>query len=517
MSCGAVGPASGSFPVPLTQAGRRLPGVPTNPDPSSDVSRPRRGDTVELLIDSVDERGRGLSYIGETRILTRFAGPGMRVRARLGRGKGKMTLSGAILEILDAGPFASDPRCPHVGTCGGCALPRTTYEEQLVQKRGIVERAVRAAFEGTEDVAVVLDPDVAVALVEDVIPAEVHEGYRNKMDFTFGSRRFVNSDEPEAADASFALGLHAPAFFSKVLDIDHCAIAFESASSLVRDARRLAREMDLEPWDLRSHTGLLRHLVVRHGARTGDTMVNLVTSERAAERIDPYAAALLELHPEVTTLVQNVTTRLATVAYGESEFVLHGPGTIVDVIAGKRFTISADSFFQTNTAQAERLFAMTAEAAEIKATDVVYDIYCGAGTIGLAIADHAAQVVGFESVPSAIRDARANAEANGVEHATFVEGDVLEEIGAYAGTARPDVLIVDPPRAGLHPKVAPKLLALDAPRIVYVSCNPKTGARDVRDLIAGGYELRSIRPIDLFPHTPHVEVVFTLSRLASSS
>ena len=470
----------------------------------SSGSELKRGAIVELDIERIDERGRGVTHAGDQTILTRFAGPGTRVRARLGRGKGKNVLSGHLCEILDPGPFASSPRCPHAGVCGGCALPRTAYTAQLAEKHGIVARAVHAALGSAAD---------AVEDVEDVEPARELEGYRNKMDFTFGDRRYVDLNEPEDADTSFALGLHAPALWSKVLDIDRCAIAFEGASDLVRDARALARAHGLEPWNQRDHTGLLRHLVLRRGVRTGDTMVNLVTSERAPERVDPFVRELLAAHPGVTTFVQNTTARQSTVAIGEAEHVHFGTGTIGEIIAGKRFTISADSFFQTNTVQAERLFELVAHAAGLERGQTLFDLYCGAGTIGLAIAPPDARLVGFESVPSAVRDARRNAEANGAQdRATFIEGDVLRALEAASMGESADVVIVDPPRAGLHPKVPSHIAALESPQLVYVSCNPKTGARDVRHFVDAGYELRSIRPIDLFPHTPHVEVVFHLVR-----
>ena len=268
----------------------------------------------------------------------------------------------------------------------------------------------------------------------------------------------------------------------------------------------------LAPWDLRAHEGLLRHLVVRRGVRTDETMVDLVTSERAAEQIDPLVEALLQRHPEITTVVQNVTRRAATVAYGEEEHILHGPGTIDEVLCGKRFRISADSFFQTNTEQAERLFEIVGEEARVEPGQRLFDVFCGAGTIGLAIAPEGVELVGFESAPSSIRDARQNAARNGREDAVFHEGDVLETIRLESASRRPDVLVVDPPRAGLHPKVPAQLIELGADRMIFVSCNPTSGARDVAALCAGGYEVTAARPVDLFPHTPHVEVVFKLER-----
>ncbi|MDG1984089.1 MAG: 23S rRNA (uracil(1939)-C(5))-methyltransferase RlmD [Planctomycetota bacterium] len=481
--------------------------MPTDtPEPTSAEPprrKPRRGDRFDVQVEAIDDRGRGTAAVGESRLRMRHANPGARVTAEVLKRRGGR-VEARVVEVSDPGPHATSARCPHAGVCGGCALPTLAYSEQLRQKRGLVERALAASFEANG-----LGAPPPVAEVE---PASRLEGYRNKMDFTFGSRRYVLSEEPDGVDASFGLGLHAPGLFSKVLDVERCAIAFEGSDGIRNTVRELALAAQLAPWDLRAHEGLLRHLVVRRGVRTEETMVDLVTSERAAGLIDPLVEALLERHPEITTVVQNVTSRAATVAYGEEEHVLHGPGTIDEVLCGKRFRISADSFFQTNTEQAERLFEIVGEAAGVEPGQRLFDVFCGAGTIGLAIAPEGVELVGFESAPSSIRDARQNAARNGRDDAVFHEGDVLETIRLESQARRPDVLVVDPPRAGLHPKVPAQLLELGADRIIFVSCNPNSGARDVAALSAGGYEVTEVRPVDLFPHTPHVEVVFTLER-----
>ena len=476
-----------------------------SPSPAPPAGRkPRRGDRFEVEVGAIDDRGRGTARVGEARFRMRHANPGARVVAEVLKRRGGR-VEARVAEVLDPGPHAAAARCPHAGTCGGCALPTLDYAEQLRQKEGLVRRALEAAFEAAE---VGPAPEVEAA-----VPAARLEGYRNKMDFTFGSRRYVLPEEPDGVDASFGLGLHAPGLFSKVLDVERCAIAFDGSDGIRNTVRDLARGAGLAPWDLRAHEGLLRHLVLRRGFRTDEVMVDLVTSERAAERVDPLVAELLARHPEITTVVQNVTRRAATVAYGEEEHVLHGPGTIDEVLCGKRFRISADSFFQTNTEQAERLFEIVGEEARLAPGQRLFDVFCGAGTIGLAIAPPGVELVGFESAPSSVRDARQNAARNGREDAVFHEGDVLETLRLESSTRAPDVLVVDPPRAGLHPKVPAQLLGLGAGRIVFVSCNPASGARDVAALCAGGYRVDRVRPVDLFPHTPHVEVVFTLERV----
>lgn len=490
--------------------------------PRSADRLPRYGDELEVRIDALDDKGLGLGRLSQP---VRLDGEEVIVRARVRGGlpgalvratalkRRRRVVEARLEEVLEPSPDAVAAPCPHFGPCGGCTFQHLAYDAQLALKRARVARAL---------VDVGLVPAEAVA---PVLGMDDPWHYRNKLDFTFGARRWRTLDEAPDRDASFALGLHVPGLWSKVLDVETCSIAFEGADALRNSARRLAVLHGLEPWDTKSHTGLLRHVVLRRGVRTGETMLVLVTSERAAERVDPFAAELLATHPELTTLVQDVTARHSMVAIGEEQFVLHGPGTIDERLAGRTFTLSPHSFFQTNTLQAERMLEVVREESGLAqhrdaggdvGGGLVYDLYSGAGTIGLCLADLARELVGFESVGAAVRDARANAARNDLAGATFVEGDVLESLLARAadGPPRPDLVILDPPRVGLHPKVAPSVLALEAARIVYVSCNPESAARDLTALVAGGYALERVRPIDLFPHTPHIETVLSLRRVA---
>jgi 23S rRNA (uracil1939-C5)-methyltransferase len=331
------------------------------------------------------------------------------------------------------------------------------------------------------------------------------------MEFSFGSRRYVEHGEPPNAPASFALGLHARDLFSKVIDVRSCPIQTPVADRILASAREIALELDLTPWDVREHRGLLRHLVLRVAGATGEVLVALVTSEDARGPVDAFAERLHARHGDLTTFVHGVNSRPADTAIAESERVLFGPGFILERLGGLEFAISAGSFFQTNTAAAEVLVGLVREEAGLTGEEVVWDLYCGTGTLALSLARSSREVVGFEIAPSSIADARRNAERNGIANARFVEGDVLAGLDG-ALHARPDVVLLDPPRSGLHPKLVPRLAALSPRRIVYVSCNPKAAAVDVARLGAAGYEARRVRPLDLFPHTPHVECVIGLER-----
>jgi 23S rRNA (uracil1939-C5)-methyltransferase len=462
---------------------------------------PRRGDMIEVRVDAFDARGFGIGRTDDLRVRVKRAVPGDLVRARVLRRRGA-NVDAIVVEVMAPSARRAEPVCAHFGSCGGCSFQHLEYAAQLEGLHALVEQSFRehGLLRGVS--------------VDAVVPADDPWRYRNKMEFTFGARRWIDPREPPNARADFALGLHAAEMHSKVIDVQSCAIQLPIADRILATARRLACERSLAPWDIRSHTGLLRHLVLRSARSTGELMVNLVTSSAAPELIDEFAAAIVSAHPEITTFVQNVTARKAAVAVGESERVLHGDGLIRERILGVTFAISANAFFQTNTAQAEKLFAIVREEARLAGGERVFDLYCGGGSIALVLASGALEVVGFEQSSAAVADARRNARANAIVNTRFVEGDVLAAIGAgAAGLPRPDVCTIDPPRAGLHPRVLPLVVALAPQRIVYVSCNPAAAARDVEHFTRHGYEIASLRPIDLFPHTPHVECVIRLERV----
>ena len=466
------------------------------------LRKPRRGDQIEVTVERLDVRGRACAShsddTGDYRVLLRNGIPGQRARVRVLKRRGHK-LDCGVLEVLERAPGEVEPRCRLFGVCGGCSFQNLAYERQLEFKHGMLVEVLAKAELHVE--------------VAPVLGAEDPWRYRNKMDFTFSTRRWIEDHEPEGAPQGFGLGLHPSGQFRRVLDIESCVIQSELSDAILCSARRIALEQELEPWSIQEHKGLLRHLVVRH-ASTGELLINVVTSTETPELVPPYAAALVAAHPEITTLVQTINERSGQTAVGQHEVVLHGPGTIQETLHGLHFTLSAGSFFQTNSAQAERLLDVILEEAQLQAGDVVHDLYCGAGAIGLACAAHVREVWGFEVVASAVRDGRANAQANGIENIHFIAGDLAHEISNPSAPA-PDVCIIDPPRAGLHPKVLGALGDLreaGARRLVYVSCNPRAAAGDVGALVAKGWRLVRVRPVDLFPHTPHVETVLTLER-----
>lgn len=474
------------------------------PKPPQPPRKPRPGDVHEVEIESFDSRGRGVAHREGMTWSVKRGVVGARVNAQVLRRRGS-NVESIALDTIRASPLATTPVCAHFGACGGCSLQDLSYSAQVAGLHALVVGAFRAR-------------GLAHVTIDPVESAPTTSRYRNKMEFSFSTRRWVAPDEPENAPNGFALGQHAVGVHGKVVDVFSCAIQATEADAILATARALALEMALAPWDPKFHTGLLRHLVLRVAGSTGEILVNLVTSDEAPDRIDPFVAAIVARHPAVTTFVQNVNSRPADTAIGDPgrERVLHGGGVIHERLLGLEFTLSAGSFFQTNSLQAARLFTIVREEAALTGVETVYDLYCGTGTISLVLARDAREVLGFELVASAVADARANAARNGVTNVRFFEGDALElsapEFAAREGLPMPDVCVVDPPRAGLHKKVLAHVASLPARRIVYVSCHYPAAAQDAAELERLGWRLVRVRPIDLFPHTPHVECVLVFER-----
>ena len=474
----------------------------------SGVRKPRRGDELDVAVTGLDDKGgafgraewEGAAY----RVRMRGAVPGARVRAEVLKRRGER-IEARVGEVLEESAAAVAPRCAHAGSCGGCSFQGLDYAAQLSELGALLERQLAPLTEAAG----------GALPIEPVLPCADPWGYRNKMDFTFSNRRWIEEHEPAGAPDGFALGLHVTGRHDKVLDVARCEIQFEEANAILASVRELVQSAGLPPWDLRAHTGLVRHVVLRKAVATGEILLDLVTAEDAPELVEPLAAALVARHPELTTVVQNVNTRAATIAVGERERVLHGPGVIRERLGGLEFEVSANSFFQTNTAQAEELLAVVREEAALAGNELLFDLYCGAGVFALALAGDAREVVGFELAPSAVEDARRNAGRNGVSNAVFIDGDIATTLAEHGGPS-PDVCVVDPPRAGMHPRVIAALRRAAPARIVLVSCNPKAAARDLAPFVADGYRVTRVCPLDLFPHTPHVECVFTLVRGATA-
>jgi len=454
--------------------------------------------------------GKALARVDNRVVFLPLVVPGDRVHAKVTKVRKKFVEAEPI-EILVPAATRVEPKCRHFRWCGGCKWQHASYPAQLRFK----QREVADALERIGD--------FQGLTVLDTIGSDDEYFYRNKMEFSFGAAWFSpeeynrNDRGREVKEKEvLALGLHPPKTFFKIIDIGECWLQSETSNRIIDLVRRFAQERSLTWYSTRTHTGYLRNLVIREGRRTGDLMVNLVTSEDRPGLLSELSGVLTTAVPSITTVVNNITTRKSQVAIGDTERIYHGPGFITERIGTRVFRISANSFFQTNTAQAEKLYEVVRSAAEFRPEDVVFDLYCGTGSIALFVADGVRSVTGVETVESAVLDARNNAALNGVTNCRFEIGDLKEKLMKdrdwLASSERPTVVIVDPPRSGLHPDVAAAIPALGARRIVYVSCNPATQARDLKILCEGtGYSINTVQPVDMFPHTDHIECVVALS------
>jgi 23S rRNA (uracil1939-C5)-methyltransferase len=476
----------------------------------------KRGDEITLTVERFGSEGKSVARVDGFVVFVPGGIPGDTVRARTTRVSTNFA-EAQVLEILVPSMLRTRPRCSYYGTCGGCSWQHLSYPGQCEFKRQQVVDALEriGGFTGTT--------------VHPTLGAENEYYYRNKMEFSFGVRWLttdelarLNAEGKESTPADrFAIGLHIPRRFDRVLDLSECHLQSEESAAIVNAVRDFALAKELTIFSTSTHTGYLRNLVIRETRHTGQRMVNIVTSEERPALMEEFRALLLGRFPSTTTIVNNITERKSQVALGDREVVLHGPGWITERIGSRSYRVSANSFFQTNTLQAERLYDTVRAFAALKPHETVFDLYSGTGTIALHVADDAGQVIGVEAVASAVEDARRNAESHGVANCRFVLGDLKDRVldrGAEAELqVKPDVVICDPPRAGMHPGVVQSIRALAPERIVYVSCNPATQARDLKLLCDGGlYDLHESRPVDMFPHTTHVENVAYLTTRGGS-
>jgi 23S rRNA (uracil1939-C5)-methyltransferase len=445
--------------------------------------RPRRGDELELTIDRLAYGGAGVARTESGYVVfVRGAVPGDRVRGRIGKSK-RSWAEAELVELLEPSPERVEPVAPHPGAPWQ-VLP---YERQLEEKESQVRDAL-SRIGGFEDPP-----------VEPIVPAEQRLRYRNKLEYSFGT------DE----DDELVLGFHRAGRFDLIDDVQDDILASERINEVREAAKAWCRAEGLTAWDRETQTGVLRNLVVREGRRTAQVHARIVTSPGSEFRVAELAAAT----PADSFLWTRAEGVAETTRGGDTQLV-KGSAVLEEELAGLRFRISPDAFFQTNTEMAERLYGTAAELAALSGREKILDLFCGIGTIALALALDAGEVWGVELVEEAVRDAIENAKLNGIDNTRFYAGDVrlvMRELLEQSGS--PDVIVVDPPRAGLSQKVVRRVIEADAQRIVYVSCNPTTLAPNARQLVDdGGYELKTVRPVDMFPQTPHIECVALLER-----
>jgi 23S rRNA (uracil1939-C5)-methyltransferase len=445
-----------------------------------------RNQELELTIDSLAYGGRGVARHGDLVVFVARALPGDRVRARVTKFKKRYAEARAV-EVLEPGPGRVEPRCRHFGVCGGCSWQDLDYGLQLRHKQAQVADALErlGRLDGVE--------------LRPIEPAREIWGYRNKLEYSW-------SEGPDGP----SLGFHVAGRWDRLMAVETCHIASPASNRVRRAFERWAREQRLAAYDQRTGEGFLRHLVVREGRRTGELLAMLVTAPGSVPAVDRLEQLAGE---EVTGVVHAVNDGVAEITGGLEAVPLFGSDEFEERILGLTMRLSAGAFMQTNTEMCDVLYGHALEAARLGPDDVAWDLYCGAGAIGLLAAPSVRRVVGVEISPESVARARGNAERNWIANAEFVLGDVAKELRPLLERVpRPDVVFVDPPRAGLTPRAVRRVLELAPERIAYVSCNPTTLAPNARQLVDGGYSLDWVRPVDMFPHTHHIECVAQFTR-----
>ncbi len=442
--------------------------------PGNTATRPRRGELLEVEVDSLAFGGRGVARSGGYVVFVAGGLPGDLVRAEITKAKSRFAEARAV-ELLRGGADRVPNRCLHEGgPCPGSPWQGLDYGRQLVHKREQVDEALRriGGLDGFE--------------LEQIEPAPEQWRYRNKLEYSFGEK-----------DGETVLGFHAPGRWDLIVGIEDCMLASERGNAARNEVREWAREEAVAPYERRAGTGVLCNLVVREGRRSGQIQTRLVTTPKR------FPKPPVDLH----TVVDDGS------GGSDGPTGVLGEEWLREELCGLSFEMSHNAFFQTNTEMAERLYAVAAEYAGLSGGERVFDLYCGIGTIGMTMAARAGEVWGLEIVPEAIADAERNAERNGITNARFMTGSartgvrpLLEEAG------KPDVVLLDPPRSGLSKKIVRRVLECEAERIVYVSCNPTTLAPNAAQLVEAGYRLRRVRPVDMFPQTPHIECVALFER-----
>lgn len=464
----------------------------------------KRGKAIileQIPVSDYAAEGKSLARIeGKVVFIEGGAVPGDVVDVRLYKNK-KDWASGKAVRFHHYAENRVTPFCEHFGTCGGCQWQMLPYADQLQYKQKQVADALQHIGK------------LQAVAVEPIIGAAQTTFYRNKLEFTFSNRAFLSEEQMQETGWHFkdALGFHLPKLFDKILDIQTCYLQPDPSNAIRNGIRRFALEKGYHFYDHRSHTGWLRNLIIRT-ASTGEVMINLALHHDDEENRILLLDHLLKTIPEITTLLYTINPKGNDSLTGLEPVVYYGNGYITEKLEKFVFRIRPQSFFQTNTTQAEQLYGVVRNFAGLTGKETVYDLYCGTGSIGIFISENAGKVIGIEQVSEAVKDARENAKINEVLQASFFEGDVLDVCTSafFAEHGHPDLVISDPPRAGMHEKLVEKLLEIEAPRIVYVSCNPATQARDLMRLTEK-YQVLKIQPVDLFPHTRHIENVVLLA------
>ncbi|MCX6288652.1 MAG: 23S rRNA (uracil(1939)-C(5))-methyltransferase RlmD [Bacteroidetes bacterium] len=460
-----------------------------------------------VLIEDYAAEGKSLARVNGKVIFVEGAVPGDVVDVQLQKNKADWG-EGFVKKFHTYSDIRVKPFCSHFGVCGGCQWQMLPYEQQLVYKH-------KQVFDNLTRIA-----KIPLPVIPPILGAKETQGYRNKVEYTFATEKFIPFEEFKAMKAAGleptksigAGGFHARGFFEKVVEIDTCYLQSEPTNEIRKTAVQFAIENEMPFYNIKQHQGWLRNMFIRNTTK-GEWMVNVILGYDGGEKREALLNLFLKKFPQITTLLYTINEKRNDSMQDLLPQVYFGTGYITESLENFDFKISPKSFFQTNSKQAESLYQVTRNFAELTGKEVVYDLYCGTGSIGIFCSKEAKKIIGVEVVADAIEDAKENASINNLSHTAFFAGDVIDicDDAFFDTHGKPDVIITDPPRAGMHDKLVKKLLEIQAPLIVYVSCNPATQARDL-SLLGEKYTVTKIQPVDMFPHTLHIENVVQLKR-----
>jgi 23S rRNA (uracil1939-C5)-methyltransferase len=460
-----------------------------------------------VLIEDYAAEGKSLARVNGKVIFVEGAVPGDVVDVQLQKNKADWG-EGFVKKFHTYSPIRVQPFCAHFGVCGGCQWQMLPYDQQLVYKH-------KQVFDNLTRIAKIPLPPIPP-----ILGAKETQGYRNKVEYTFATEKFIPFEEFKAMKAAGlepvksigAGGFHARGFFEKVVEIDTCYLQSEPTNEIRKTAVQFAMDNEMPFYDIKQHQGWLRNMFIRNTTK-GEWMVNIILGYDGGEKREALLDLFLKKFPQITTLLYTINEKRNDSMQDLVPQVYFGNGYITESLENFDFKISPKSFFQTNSKQAESLYQVTRSFAELTGNEVVYDLYCGTGSIGIFCSQEAKKIIGVEVVADAIEDAKENARINNLTQTAFFAGDVIDicDDAFFDTHGKPDVIITDPPRAGMHDKLVKKLLEIQAPLIVYVSCNPATQARDL-SLLGEKYTVTKIQPVDMFPHTLHIENVVQLKR-----
>lgn len=447
----------------------------------------KRGSEITVKIEDMEFPSTGIGFCEDKKIYVKNSFKGETVKARVKK-KRDTYAEAKLLEVIEKADYEIEPLCPHFGVCGGCSSQNLTYEKQLE----FLSNEVKALFD---------DANVSTGEFLGISGSPQQFEYRNKMEFTFGD---------EEKGAPLGLGMHMIGKAFGILTVDQCRLIDEDYRKIIKLTVEYFRAQNLPYYRIMKSEGYLRHLVIRKAKNTGELLVNIVTTTQINFDLSEYANLLREQKYEgrLVSIIHTENDSKSDAVIPEKVKVLYGKDYIREELLGLQFNISPFSFFQTNTRGAAELYSMVRDFMGNSENKVVFDLYCGTGTIGQIVAPKAKKVIGIELIEEAVEAARENAKLNDLDNCTFIAGDVAETIKTVKD--KPDIIILDPPRSGVHPKAMEYVIKFNAPEIIYVSCNPKTLVSDLKVLIAGGYKVVQTKIKDMFPNTPHAETVVKL-------